>query len=123
MCFFVLTKTFSIFSTIELFSQSFFYDLFLTPLSFLLSLDRSAVLFQCEKHPPLLIKALAQELSVDPERIGDFELCLADHAPAVSHQTHFCSIEIGSLVQLPALQEYLLSSYPSFSVCDTLVKN
>ena len=38
---------------------------------------------QSEKHHPILVKLLAEELSIKEEEIGDFELCLADHVPAV----------------------------------------
>lgn len=37
---------------------------------------------QCEKHHPVLVKLLCDELKVDPSQILDFELCLSDHNPA-----------------------------------------
>lgn len=36
------------------------------------------------KHQPLLLAVLAEELGISVEDISDFELCLADHYPAVS---------------------------------------
>ena len=38
---------------------------------------------QAEKHHPILITMLCEELSIKPEQILDFELCLADMQPAV----------------------------------------
>ena len=42
------------------------------------------VFLQNEKHHPVLIQLLSDELSVKKEDILDFELCLADYVPGVS---------------------------------------
>ncbi|XP_020786847.1 aspartyl aminopeptidase [Boleophthalmus pectinirostris] len=44
--------------------------------------DASAANNTAEKHPPALLKLLCSELSVEPEHLLDFELCLADTQPA-----------------------------------------
>uniref|UniRef100_A0A1A8HM94 Aspartyl aminopeptidase n=1 Tax=Nothobranchius korthausae TaxID=1143690 RepID=A0A1A8HM94_9TELE len=44
--------------------------------------DASCASTTMEKHHPALVKALCSELSVEPEVLLDFELCLADTQPA-----------------------------------------
>jgi hypothetical protein len=38
---------------------------------------------QHDKHHPLLIRLLCDEMGIKPEQIVDFELCLADASPPV----------------------------------------
>ncbi|XP_074520554.1 aspartyl aminopeptidase isoform X1 [Halichoeres trimaculatus] len=44
--------------------------------------DASCATTTAEKHHPALVKVLCSELSVEPEALLDFELCLADTQPA-----------------------------------------
>uniref|UniRef100_A0A665W1V6 Aspartyl aminopeptidase n=1 Tax=Echeneis naucrates TaxID=173247 RepID=A0A665W1V6_ECHNA len=44
--------------------------------------DAAAAVSTAEKHHPALVKVLCSELSVKPEDLLDFELCLADTQPA-----------------------------------------
>ncbi|CAH1271563.1 DNPEP [Branchiostoma lanceolatum] len=37
---------------------------------------------QADKHPPVLVRLLCEELGIQREDLLDFELCLADHQPA-----------------------------------------
>lgn len=39
---------------------------------------------QSGKHHPVLLQAIADDLGLSVSHISDFELCLADHSPAVS---------------------------------------
>lgn len=54
---------------------------------------------QAEKHHPALVNLLCSELSVKPEELLDFELCLTDTQPAVSLLTS-CQTQEASVTRL-----------------------
>lgn len=43
---------------------------------------------QHDKHHPVLIRLLCEEMGIKPEQIVDFELCLADASPPVCMHKH-----------------------------------
>ena len=65
-----------------------------------------AVIFQSDKHQPLLVQLLCEELQVKPEQLMDFDLHVADTQPAVSFVPPFYTYT--------SYQVHLLFMFPLF---------